>query len=100
MPSSIFFVFNYLLRSGHMQGTIRSITGGDVETEKIGAQHYRKKSCYILQDDELEPLFTTDEIMSMAADLKVGSSLSPKAKRMLVRVVVKEISDYKDNLGS
>ncbi|XP_066601383.1 ATP-binding cassette subfamily G member 4 [Prorops nasuta] len=45
---------------------------------------YRKESCYIQQDDQLHPLFTVNEVMTMAADLKLGNSLNRKAKQMLI----------------
>lgn len=45
---------------------------------------YRKAACYIQQDDQLHALFTTMESMKMAADLKLGNSLSTKAKEMLI----------------
>lgn len=45
---------------------------------------YKKEICYIMQDDQLHPNFTVMETMTMAADLKLGRSISDKAKLILV----------------
>lgn len=68
--------------------------GEIVYTGKEGKQswrEYKKQSCYIQQDDKLLPLFTVLEAMRMATNLKIGRSLSRKAKDML-------IDDVLDNL--
>lgn len=48
---------------------------------------YKKESCYILQDDQLFPLFTVQEVMHIAADLKLGNNLSEIAKLMVVSII-------------
>lgn len=45
---------------------------------------YKKDVCYIQQDDQLHPQFTVSEVMTMAADLKLGNSLNRKAKQMVI----------------
>lgn len=70
-----------------MGGTITS-TGNKGGT---GSKQYKKECCYILQDDRLTPLFTVEEAMNLAANLKLGS-LSPKAKQIV-------IDDILDTLG-
>ncbi|XP_043464033.1 ATP-binding cassette sub-family G member 4-like [Leptopilina heterotoma] len=45
---------------------------------------YKKQACYIQQDDQLYPLFTVNEIMTMSADLKLGQSLNSKGKQMVI----------------
>lgn len=52
-----------------MEGIIKC--NGKVQT-KSGPGQYKKDCCYILQNDQLIPLFTVSEIMSIAADLKLG----------------------------
>ncbi|XP_057662117.1 ATP-binding cassette sub-family G member 1-like isoform X1 [Diorhabda carinulata] len=53
--------------------------------------HYRKESCYILQDDNLPLLFTVQESMMMACNLKLNN-ITEKAKEFL-------INDILTNLG-
>ncbi|XP_022128677.2 dnaJ homolog subfamily C member 10 [Pieris rapae] len=78
-----------------VEGTIRAgeavcKIGKDVSSNALRA--YRKKSCYILQDDRLDPLFTVKELMTFAADCKLGNMITPKLKNSL-------ISDILETLG-
>ncbi|XP_072938569.1 ATP-binding cassette sub-family G member 4-like [Epargyreus clarus] len=76
-------------------GTIRA---GDTvckfgkEGTSRSLQNYRKKSCYIMQDDKLNPLFTVSELMTFAADMKLGNTLTKKLKDTV-------ISEVLDTLG-
>ncbi|XP_075974239.1 ATP-binding cassette sub-family G member 4-like [Anticarsia gemmatalis] len=49
---------------------------------------YRKKSCYILQDDRLNPLFTVSELMKFAADMKLGDTLTEKLKMSVITDII------------
>lgn len=52
---------------------------------------YRKKSCYILQDDRLDPLFTVAEHMKFAADMKLGNGLTDKIKQSVVNDILETL---------
>jgi len=45
---------------------------------------FRRMSCYIQQDDRIQPLLTVQENMSLAADLKLGPHVSGKQKNSMV----------------
>lgn len=51
----------------------------------------RKDSCYILQDDQLCPLFTVSEIMFIAANLKIGKSMTKSSKEYLIDEILEMI---------
>ncbi|CAH2108036.1 unnamed protein product [Euphydryas editha] len=79
-----------------VKGTIRAGDSmcelGNSESSQDCLKEYRKKSCYILQDDRLNPLFTVGELMQFATDLKLGNNLTPKLKESI-------INDVLDTLG-
>ncbi|KAI2474028.1 white, partial [Diabrotica virgifera virgifera] len=42
---------------------------------------FQRKSCYIMQDDDLQPLLTVSESMTIAASLKMSSKYTWKEKK-------------------
>lgn len=51
---------------------------------------FRRMSCYITQDDRLQPLLTVNENMHIAADLKMGPNVPYEEKESRVRYTIKE----------
>lgn len=49
---------------------------------------YKKYNCYIQQEDRLHNLFSVNEVMHMAADLKLSNDLSACDKRMIISNVL------------
>ncbi|XP_063361434.1 ATP-binding cassette sub-family G member 1-like [Cydia amplana] len=56
--------------------------------ESRNLRQFRKLSRYIMQEDLLQPLITVQEAMAIAADLKLGSEVSRKKKRVIVEEIV------------
>ncbi|XP_039285419.1 ATP-binding cassette sub-family G member 4 [Nilaparvata lugens] len=52
---------------------------------------FRRLSCYIQQDDRLQPLLTVDENMWAAADLKLPSSVPTKEKTAIIDEILETL---------
>lgn len=79
--SSLLRVLTGFITSG-VEGSIK-YTGSSLAKKKE-----KTLKCFIMQDDYLAPLFTVNEIMNVCASLKLGDSLSPKARQLLVEDIL------------
>ncbi|XP_066245531.1 ATP-binding cassette sub-family G member 4 [Euwallacea similis] len=52
---------------------------------------FRRLSCYITQDDRLQPLLTVSENMHISADLKLPSSTSEEEKQRVIDLILKTL---------
>ncbi len=76
------FRITYVFRIGGLQGKV-------IVNDKLRIlEEFRRISCYIQQDDRIQPLLTVYENMSIAADLKLGPKVTNKQKNTLVRTII------------
>nr|XP_022913355.1 ATP-binding cassette sub-family G member 1-like isoform X1 [Onthophagus taurus] len=81
-----------ILTGYQRKGVIGGIRKVSCYTNAIITDKLRKNSCYIMQDDRLNPLFTVWEIMSIAADLKRGRNLTKKSKENLIDEILTSLA--------
>ncbi|KAI7815560.1 ABC subfamily G member 1 [Rhyzopertha dominica] len=64
--------------------------GGTVYVNGVARDlnEFRRHSCYITQDDRLQPLLTVDENMQIAADLKLGPEVSKLDKEQIIEEIL------------
>ena len=73
----MYLIFCLIFRKEGVTGTVLA----------AGQANFHKDTCYIMQDDQLSPHFTVQEIMNIAADCKLGSSLSKQCKELVVSFI-------------
>ncbi|XP_047995307.1 ATP-binding cassette subfamily G member 4-like isoform X2 [Leguminivora glycinivorella] len=49
---------------------------------------FRRRSCYILQDDKVQDMLTIEESLTIAAELKLGNHISKEQKSRRIREVI------------
>uniref|UniRef100_A0A2A4K0D4 ABC transporter domain-containing protein n=1 Tax=Heliothis virescens TaxID=7102 RepID=A0A2A4K0D4_HELVI len=62
----------------------RIFVNGRVRNEKM----FRRRSCYILQDDRVQDMLTIQESLHIAADLKLGNHISKQQKKRRVEEII------------
>lgn len=63
-----------------------------INDEIRNERKFLKQSCYIMQDDQLQPLLTVHEAMMIAAQLKLSSKYSTEQKREKVKEILNSMS--------
>ncbi|XP_012546162.1 ATP-binding cassette sub-family G member 4 [Bombyx mori] len=80
------------IRAGDCLCELRMWMNSPLVSRNLGSlKEYRKKSCYILQDDRLNPLFTVNELMTFAADMKLGNTLNDKTKLGVINDILNSL---------
>ena len=74
----LFFAFYFLSRITGVSGTV------SVDDLERDLEDFRRMSCYITQDDRLQPLLTVRENMTLASELKLGTDVPFKEKKAIV----------------
>lgn len=81
--------------------TISGYSAGNLSGGKLNMLYHdgrevsdRHVCCYLTQDDHVQTWFTAREIVMQAANLKVGSSLSSKARGVLVDEILEALGLY------
>ncbi|XP_053612319.1 uncharacterized protein LOC128676307 [Plodia interpunctella] len=77
--------------SGRIRGGGNVCELGEKRQSTRALRSYKKKSCYILQDDRLNPLFTVAELMKFAADMKLGNAFTDELKMTVINEVLETL---------
>lgn len=78
--------------SGYWSASVRGIL---TENGRVrDPSEFRRKACYIMQDDKLQPLLTVQEAMFVAAELKLPARMSPTDKGAKVKKILKALGLY------
>ncbi|CAB3223272.1 unnamed protein product [Arctia plantaginis] len=60
---------------------------GRIRNEK----KFRRRSCYILQDDKVQDMLTIRESLNFAADLKLGNHISQEQKKQRINEIIESL---------
>ncbi|XP_041988134.1 ATP-binding cassette sub-family G member 4-like [Aricia agestis] len=62
----------------------RILLNGRVRNEKM----FRRRSCYILQEDRIQDTLTVEESLNIAAELKLGNQVSREQKQERIKEII------------
>nr|XP_022899836.1 ATP-binding cassette sub-family G member 1-like [Onthophagus taurus] len=72
--------------------TTTGVTGTlSVNSKKRNEDLFRKQSCYIMQDDNLQPLLTVNEAMHIAAHLKLNPGTPLENKKLKIKEILEAL---------
>jgi hypothetical protein len=75
---------NYCVYGHRIAGVTGSVM---LNGQERNLNSFKRLSCYITQDDRLQPLLTVSENMKIAADLKLGEHVSTQDKNGTVSII-------------
>lgn len=74
----LIYIYDDIFSYKGVNGTLK--INNQVRDEKL----FRKMSCYIMQEDKIQPMLTVNEVMMFAADFKLTNSTLTKEKQIIV----------------
>ncbi|GLV37364.1 uncharacterized protein CBL_10669 [Carabus blaptoides fortunei] len=78
--------------SGYRRTGVEGVVYTNGRSRKI--EQFRRQSCYITQDDRLQPLLTVMENMRYAADLKLSVDMDKCDKEEVIEVILTHLGLY------
>lgn len=81
-------ILSFSFRSVGVKGVFK--TNGSIRDEMA----FHKSSCYITQDDLLQPFISIEEVMMFAANLKLSTDLSTDKKQTVIDTILTDLGLY------
>ncbi|KAG5873346.1 hypothetical protein JTB14_017796 [Gonioctena quinquepunctata] len=77
--------------------TVTGATGDKLVNEEIRNEElFRRRSCYIMQNDSLQSLLTVEESMAVAANLNMVTNYKPEEKKAKINEIMKSMDLWKN----
>lgn len=69
----------------------KNVEGGIYHNGELTSEEYGRSCSYIMQNNNLHPLLTVEEVMNFAADLKIPKSISSEEKQERINALIESV---------